>query len=60
MHKDWLAARLDAGDSIEAIARQVDRDPSTVAYWVKKHGGSLGTRHGTRPAEGFVPTSSNR
>jgi transposase-like protein len=48
MHKDWLAARLDAGDSIEAIARQVDRDPSTVAYWVNKHG--LQSRHAARHA----------
>jgi transposase-like protein len=48
MHKDWLAARLDAGDSIEAIARQVDRDPSTVAYWVNKRG--LQSRHAARHA----------
>ena len=38
MDKDWLAARLDAGDSIEGIAREARRDPSTVAYWVNKHG----------------------
>jgi transposase-like protein len=38
MDKDWLAARLDAGDSIEAIAREVGKHPSTVSYWVNKHG----------------------
>jgi transposase-like protein len=48
MNKDWLAARLEAGDSIEAIAREVDRDPSTVAYWVNAHG--LRSRHAERHA----------
>jgi transposase-like protein len=48
MDRDWLAARLDAGDSIEAIAREVGRDPSTVAYWVTKHG--LRSRHAERHA----------
>jgi transposase-like protein len=48
MDKDWLAARLDAGDSIEAIAREVGRDPSTVAYWVNTHG--LRSRHAERHA----------
>lgn len=38
MDRDWLAARLQAGDSIEAIARDVRKHPSTVAYWVNKHG----------------------
>jgi transposase-like protein len=48
MDKDWLAQRLEAGESIEAIARAVERDPSTVAYWVNKHG--LRSRHATRHA----------
>jgi 5-methylcytosine-specific restriction endonuclease McrA len=34
----WLEHQLGASRSIEAIAREVDRDPSTVAYWVAKHG----------------------
>jgi transposase-like protein len=38
MDRDWLEARLEGGDSIEAIAREVGRDPSTVSYWVNKHG----------------------
>jgi transposase-like protein len=38
MEREWLARQLGAGRSIEAIAREVDRDPSTVAYWVNKHG----------------------
>jgi transposase len=38
MDRPWLAQQLAAGRSIEAIAREVDRDPSTVAYWVSKHG----------------------
>jgi transposase-like protein len=38
MDKHWLAARLEAGHSIEAIAREVGKHPSTVSYWVNKHG----------------------
>jgi transposase-like protein len=38
MDREWLAARLDAGNSIEAIAREVGKHPSTVSYWVNKHG----------------------
>jgi transposase-like protein len=38
MDRDWLEARLTAGRSIESIAREVGKHPSTVAYHVKKHG----------------------
>jgi transposase len=38
MERDWLEKELAAGRSIEAIAEEVQRDPSTVAYWVNKHG----------------------
>jgi transposase len=38
MDRDWLEAQLEAGRSIESIAREVGKHPSTVAYWVKKHG----------------------
>jgi transposase-like protein len=38
MDKATLAARLASGQSIEAIARGLGRDPSTIAYWVNKHG----------------------
>jgi IS30 family transposase len=31
MEKDWLAGLLEQGRSIESIAREVGRDPSTVA-----------------------------
>ena len=48
MDRDWLAARLEAGDSIEAIAREVRKHPSTVAHWVNKHG--LRSRHADRHA----------
>jgi transposase-like protein len=48
MDRDWLAARLDAGDSIEAIAREVGKHPGTVAYWVNKFG--LASRHAARHA----------
>jgi transposase-like protein len=37
MDKDWLASRLTDGRSIESIAREAGRSPSTVGYWVNKH-----------------------
>jgi transposase len=48
MDKDRLADRLAAGDSIEAIARDIGRHPSTVAYWLGKHG--LRSTHAARHA----------
>jgi transposase len=48
MDRHWLAGRLEAGDSIEKIAREVGRHPSTVAYWVNKHG--LKSRHAEKHA----------
>src|SRR3954469_1830621 len=38
MEREWLEAQLQAGRSIEAIAREVAKHSSTVAYHVKKHG----------------------
>jgi hypothetical protein len=46
MEAHWLAAQLEAGRSIESIAREVARSPSTVAYWVNKHG--LASQHADR------------
>ena len=43
-----MAQRLESGASIEAIAREVDRDPSTVSYWAHKHG--LASSHAERHA----------
>ena len=43
-----MAERLQAGASIEAIAREFGRDPSTVSYWVRKHG--LTPSHAARHA----------
>jgi transposase-like protein len=50
MDKDWLADRLEAGESIEAIAREVGSDPSTVARWVNNQGlvSSHAARHAAR------------
>ncbi|HEX8101791.1 MAG TPA: hypothetical protein VF533_04205 [Solirubrobacteraceae bacterium] len=47
MDRAWLADRLAAGRSIESLAREAGKAPSTVAYWVKKHGltSSLAGRH---------------
>jgi hypothetical protein len=38
MERDTLEQMLTARMSLEQIALAVDRDPSTVGYWVKKHG----------------------
>jgi hypothetical protein len=48
VEREWLAERLEAGASIEAIAREVGRDPSTVSYWMRKHG--LKSAHAERHA----------
>jgi transposase-like protein len=50
MDRDWLAARLEAGESIEAIAREVGKHPGTVAYWVNRHGlrSTQAERHAAR------------
>ena len=48
MDKERLADRLASGDSIEAIARDVGRHPSTIAYWVGKH--RLRSSHADRHA----------
>jgi transposase len=44
----WLASRLEEGRSIESIAREAGRSPSTVAYWVNKHG--LTSQHAPKHA----------
>jgi transposase-like protein len=54
MDKAALAAELASGRSIESIAREHGRDPSTVAYWVNKHG--LVSAHAAKhAARGGIP-----
>jgi transposase len=48
VERAWLEARLAEGRSIESIAKEVGKHPSTVAYWVKKH--DLRSEHATRHA----------
>jgi predicted transcriptional regulator len=38
MDRAWLAGLLAEGLSLEQIGALADRDPSTVGYWVAKHG----------------------
>src|SRR6478672_9784324 len=38
MDREWLASQLEAGRSLESIAREAGLNPSTVAYWANKHG----------------------
>lgn len=48
MDAAWLASRLEQGRSIESIAREAGRSPSTVGYWVNKHG--LTSNHAAKHA----------
>jgi transposase-like protein len=48
MEADWLRSRLESGRSIESVAREAGKAPSTVAYWVDKHG--LVSKHAVRHA----------
>jgi transposase len=53
MDCDWLATELDAGRSIESIAREAGRSASTVAYWVNKYG--LRSQHAPKHASRGAP-----
>jgi hypothetical protein len=46
--REWLARKLEAGGSYEAIAREVGCSPSKVSYWASKHG--LTSSHAGRHA----------
>jgi transposase len=48
MDPDWLRSRLESGRSIESIAKEAGKHPSTVGYWANKHG--LTSAHATRHA----------
>lgn len=50
MEKAFLDRCLDRGMSLDAIADQVQRHPSTVSYWLGKHGlDAVGSaKHGSR------------
>lgn len=48
--RDWVAARLDAGDTITAIAEQAGVSRQTASTWVGRHGLSTTTRHDSRPS----------
>jgi transposase-like protein len=48
MDRDWLEAQLTAGRSIESIAQEVGKHPSTVAYHVSRLG--LASVHAERHA----------
>jgi transposase len=38
MDKESLQLLLTQGLSVERIAKRFDKDPSTISYWLKKHG----------------------
>ena len=59
MDKNWLETQLAAGRSIESIAREVGKHPSTISHWVAKHGLVLYVRRAAR-AEGSASASRDR
>jgi hypothetical protein len=48
MERAWLESRLTEERSTESIAKEVQKHPSTVAYWVKEHG--LRSQHAPKHA----------
>jgi len=53
MEREWLERELEAGRSIESIAREVGKHGSTVAYWVRKH--DLQSEHAERHVSRGAP-----
>jgi 5-methylcytosine-specific restriction endonuclease McrA len=53
MERDLLAAWLAEGCSLEEIGRRVNRPPSTVAYWLRKHG-LTAVNHATNAPKGAI------
>jgi transposase len=53
MDRHWLETQLAAGRSIESIAREVGKHPSTVGHWVTKFG--LASVHAARHAPKGAP-----
>lgn len=43
MDREWLQRELEGGRSIGDIAREVDRHPARVSYWMGKYG--LSSQH---------------
>ena len=54
MDRDQLTRWLDQGLSLSQIGAIVSRDPSTVAYWVRKHG-LVANGHAKHAAKGGLP-----
>jgi hypothetical protein len=54
MDSEWLAAELSAGRTYADIAIEVGCDPSTVAYWARKHG-LQSTHAAARAPRGALP-----
>ncbi len=54
MDRYRLVSLLEDGLSIDAIAAEVARSPSTVSYWLKRHGlkANGGRKYGPKPALG--------
>ncbi len=38
MEEAWLRSQFESGRSVESIAREAGKPPSTVAYWVTMFG----------------------
>jgi hypothetical protein len=53
MERAFLEEQLAAGRSLEAIGRLVGKHPSTVGYWLKKHGLVAAQHHKFTPRGGL-------
>lgn len=48
--RDWVASRLDAGDTVTAIADQAGVSRQTASVWIGRHGLSNTAHHDNRPS----------
>lgn len=59
MDREWLEQLLILGYSLERIGRLADKHPSTVSYWIKRHGLVASNHHKYAP-KGGIPEESLR
>ena len=55
MEREFLEGQLAAGRSLEQIGGLVGKHPSTVGYWIKKHGLAAAHRDKNAPKRGVDP-----
>ncbi len=56
MDEGWLRSRIESGRSLESIAREAGKAPSTVGYWANRYG-LTSQRAAKHRARGPIPRS---